>query len=1382
MRQENTRSRNQVRTTALPHAFGWKEGLIVLAGGLMLLAAVLMLWSGTAWGVSASPDPVVVKQPDGSSITLFLKGDEYFHWNEDATGFPVVRSTGGSWVYAIEQLGQLAPSSVQAGSADPLAAGLTRPDMARLRGAALKASRPMLESSEDRMLKAPAAATIYNLVLLVNFTDLTITSTTQEFNDLFNQVGYSADGATGSVKDYYDEVSYGQLDVVSVVEAPVTVSHGYAYYGANSGGFDIRPREMVAEALAALEARGFDFRSVDGDGDGWIDGLTVIHAGGGEEYSGNDPDYIWSHQWALQYTVTYDGTRMRPYHTEPARRGYDSSPSSWGITRIGVICHETGHFLGLPDLYDTGYDSRGAGNFCIMAGGSWGNGGITPVHFSAWCKYALGWVTPTEITAGGPYSLPQVETNQAMYLLRGPFASTEYYLVENRQGAGFDSSLPGTERGILIWHVDETISNNDDQTHYLCDLEEASGTQDLELNNNSGNDLDYFRSDNATEFTSLTTPDNLSYGGTPLGLDIRMVSESNSLMSFVVNGMSVEITAPAPAEAVDVGDVYRIEWTIDGDAADSVSIVLSIDSGSSYADTITTGIAMVSYYDWTVPNLPVSTARLKVLAWVDDEIVGFDETDGDFTISGAPYRYVSQTGGNIYPYSLPAWAALTIADAKDAAVAGDSIMVAAGTYAVKVSVGKGVYLMGGWDASFTTRDPETNVTTIQANGSTISFVSVPSGTAGIEGFRITGGTGTSTSMPGTGIYGGGVFVYGSPAIIKGNLIASCGYTSTTGFSGGGGIACYNGTVTIEGNEIAGCIAQSGGGIYLYQTTATITGNTISGASPNPSYSGQRKGGGIYALHSDVTMSGNVISGNTGYVDGGGIYADLTPVTSSGDSLYGNSVSSGGGGIYVLHSPLSVTHAFVQGNTAASIGGGIYGRAAQFDLSNSVVAQNGAGQLGGGIYADSSWGGWTGNTVDRNTAGITGGNAMLSPAAATDVRNNIFTYGNTNGFLATSDVDLTYQFNNAFGNAGDDVVTIVPDATNISADPAYADTASLDYHLALHSASVDTGDPLMADPDGSRADQGAFGGPAADFAAPAYVTGLAAVATNDTTITISWDGVTPEVGDYFAVYSGAAPEFTPAESNFVGTVGAASSVFQHYPLEGCNYYRVSYVDAAGYMGGYSSEAGECVAGPDLVAPTVTVASPNGGEAFEPGDTIYVQWIADDNNVVDSVSIYYSQNAGVDFTLLASSEPDDSIYAWVAPDISSDSCLVRVVAYDPAQLAGEDVSDAIFAIKTVSTDDELPSAAFALSQNFPNPFNPATTIQYSVAEGDGMVSLAVYDVGGRLVRTLVDGRQTGGSKSVTWNGTNDRGQRVSSGIYFYRMIAPGFSQTRKMVLLR
>jgi hypothetical protein len=89
---------------------------------------------------------------------------------------------------------------------------------------------------------------------------------------------------------------------------------------------------------------------------------------------------------------------------------------------------------------------------------------------------------------------------------------------------------------------------------------------------------------------------------------------------------------------------------------------------------------------------------------------------------------------------------------------------------------------------------------------------------------------------------------------------------------------------------------------------------------------------------------------------------------------------------------------------------------------------------------------------------------------------------------------------------------------------------------------------------------------------------------------------------------------------------------------------------------------------------------------------------------------------------------------------------------------------------------------LRQNRPNPFNPQTTIEYQV-KTSGRVTLKVYNVAGQLVRTLVDRDVPAGKvHSVTWKGINNAGQSVSSGVYFYKFVAPGYATTRKMVLLK
>ncbi len=517
------------------------DTLVAATAAVLLLA----LFPSSIPAVPANPKGVTVSQPDGSQVTLFLRGDEHRHWHQDRDGYlaekdPVTKS----WQYAVQEGNAVRLTGNLVGRADPKKAGLSKVDAAQMR--TLAAQSPNSQAAPAaKAATAPTTGTMHNLVVLVNFSDLTITSTNQQFDDLFNKSGYTTDGAVGSVQDFYKEVSYGHLTVQSTIAGPVTLDNGYAYYGANDkSGNDVRPREMVQQALAKLAATGFDFSTVDGDGDGWVDGLTIIHAGGGEEYGGNDANYIWSHEWELASAVTYNGVKMQQYHTEPARRGWDSSPSTQGITRIGVICHETGHFLGLPDLYDTGYDSAGLGEFCLMSGGAWnGDNGTSPAHMSAWCKATLGWVTPTVVSGPGIFSVGQAETNAQSYKLQGGFSAKEYFLIENRQGVGFDSGLPGSLRGILIWHVDENQTTNDDQTHYLVDLEEASGTQHLQTNPKAtGDDLDYFRAGNATSFGPSTIPNTNSYYSAVLGYSVSGIGATGATMSFTIASTATTTT------------------------------------------------------------------------------------------------------------------------------------------------------------------------------------------------------------------------------------------------------------------------------------------------------------------------------------------------------------------------------------------------------------------------------------------------------------------------------------------------------------------------------------------------------------------------------------------------------------------------------------------------------------------------------------------------------------------------------------------------------------------------------------------------------------------------------------------------------------------------
>ena len=135
-------------------------------------------------------------------------------------------------------------------------------------------------------------------------------------------------------------------------------------------------------------------------------------------------------------------------------------------------------------------------------------------------------------------------------------------------------------------------------------------------------------------------------------------------------------------------------------------------------------------------------------------------------------------------------------------------------------------------------------------------------------------------------------------------------------------------------------------------------------------------------------------------------------------------------------------------------------------------------------------------------------------------------------------------------------------------------------------------------------------------------------------------------------------------------------------------------------------------------------------------------------------------------------------WVDPDNDGGPVYYKVTATD---FAGNE-SDPATAGTVTSAPDETPPDRWALNDNVPNPFNPATQIRYNVPVGGGDMSLRIYDVRGRLIRTLVSGQAIPGERSVTWNGRDDRGQAVASGVYFYRLTANGFAMTRKMALTK
>ena len=206
-------------------------------------------------------------------------------------------------------------------------------------------------------------------------------------------------------------------------------------------------------------------------------------------------------------------------------------------------------------------------------------------------------------------------------------------------------------------------------------------------------------------------------------------------------------------------------------------------------------------------------------------------------------------------------------------------------------------------------------------------------------------------------------------------------------------------------------------------------------------------------------------------------------------------------------------------------------------------------------------------------------------------------------------------------------------------------------------------------------------------------------------------------------------------------------------------------------------------PDLEQPSVTLTSPAGGESLPIGETHEITWTASDNVGVVSIDILRSYDGGETWEeTIAAGEGNDGSFTWAVPDSASSASRIRVIARDAAGLAMYDDSDGDFSTTRTTGDPENPGVtAFALAANMPNPFNPSTTIRFDVPFR-ARVRIAVYNVKGQIVATLVDEMIDRGSSRTEWNGRDSSGGPAASGVYFCRMEADGFRATRKIILLR
>ena len=555
-------------------------------------------------------------QPDGTTVHLIARGNPLRYWSETTDGYTVIKNQSGYYEYAATDNGSLSGSGITA--QDPQQRSLSeqrgllalRKHVQPTRGTAStqlpgQSLSPSHHARTQASAAVPSQGNVNVLAICIDYPDRPATYGTDSFFSMFNG---PSDKPT--FRQYYLNNSYGKLDMTVDVVGWVRAQQNYRRYG-HSGGY-AASHALVAEAIAGAEGQGVDFSKYDNDDDGKVDGVIIIHAGPGAEEGGRD-EYVWSHRWAIN-SVYYDNRFVSDYTIQPETR-------YGGRVGIGIFCHEFGHLLGLPDLYDTDFSdnrSNGIGEWGLMGTGGWLGEEAYPAGMSAWSKEAMGWAEAEDITDQyGAYTLDAASLNNAFYKIRTAHPN-EYFLLENRQLRGMDTQLNGT--GLAIWHVDREktaqypASNlvNADARRKGVDLEEADGREDLDNYTNRGDQGDLFPGFSGNRsFNHTTRPNANSYarvnGSVETGIGIENIQETNGRITFTYRNDRVGVgeTCAEPATAA-VGSNRSDQY------ATWHEFIMPKDGGISLTSTATAGSVAVYSSCGADPLADSSTPALSV--------------------------------------------------------------------------------------------------------------------------------------------------------------------------------------------------------------------------------------------------------------------------------------------------------------------------------------------------------------------------------------------------------------------------------------------------------------------------------------------------------------------------------------------------------------------------------------------------------------------------------------------------------------------------------------------------------------------------------------------------------------------------------------------------
>ena len=537
------------------------------------------------------------------------------------------------------------------------------------------------------------------------------------------------------------------------------------------------------------------------------------------------------------------------------------------------------------------------------------------------------------------------------------------------------------------------------------------------------------------------------------------------------------------------------------------------------------------------------------------------------------------------------------------------------------------------------------------------------------------------------------------------------------------------------------------------TSSTISNMTLTGGSASWS------GGGIYCNNNSSPSLTNVtISGNSAYWSGGGIFCENSSPSLTNVTISGNSASSSGGGIYCYYSSPSLENVTISENTASEIGGGIYCSSnSSLSLTNVTISDNSADD-GGGIYC-----------IDNSNPSLV--NCILW----NDSPQEVYFYDEEE----TNSITITYS--DMHGGEESIVTnnngTVYWEEGNIDANPLFCEPDSSDYTLAENSPCVGTGQ------DG--ANMGAYGVGCEAIDLEPVIEDIANTTINeDEELSITLSAESPHGYTLtFSTYSDTADVFT---SVLVDTLTLSTT-------ENWNGFSQVTVIVTDEVGLSDTTSFELIVNPvnDSPGDFLLLSPANNSEIIITADNLdeIIQFSWEESIDVDGDELTYSFDGIEFFTFEPVQENQLSMtYAEMAElmneqelDYISGEWTVIAVDGEYSVPASNGHFTLTIDATALSIDELNIPEEFALHNNYPNPFNPVTTIRYDIPE-QADVEITIHNLLGQMVKTLVNETMNPGKYSVIWDGTNNAGMPLSSGVYIYRLVTQEFSQSKKLILLK